>query len=271
LRLSRAEADLFFKLMWNLQVYVNQQRQVLPQVKSVEDYARLSLSEKVQVRDALWENPGLIDTYVKDNPDRLSTDELDIVRKWRRFVPGTFQIFRQLKKHAIFIGEDSRVYGVLSLYDSLEEMFYGRPWPIMIETVLLPFRGKIVHDGMFKGYEIYFGGGIRAALKEEYMAARQNGSIITTLEAELAGPSRRARKRPDKNWGSAVDDLVKATQKMKGGPAVQRSAFALLRASARLTHAAVHHGDDLDKLWSLEVQVRKALSRLQRALDSADG
>lgn len=54
MKLSREDADLFFKLMWRLQFYVNQERQILPNIKSVEAYAALPMSDKVEVRDALW-------------------------------------------------------------------------------------------------------------------------------------------------------------------------------------------------------------------------
>jgi len=270
MKLSKEEADLYFKLMWGLQFYANEQRQILPSVQSVEEYAKLPSSDKIQVRDALWENPGLIDAYVRANPAGLSAEGLDLVGKWKRFVRGTFYVFRLLKKHAIFIGENSQVYGVLGLYESLEEVFYGRPLPVMVQAVLLPFKGQIVYDGLLKWYNIFFGGGIRADLKEEYLAAKQNGRIITTFEPELAGRAQPARKEPDRDWGAKVAEVVKTTEQMKGGSAIQSSALGLLRASARLAQAAVHHPDDLGELWPLEQQVRRALTRLQTILERAE-
>ena len=269
MKLSTADADLFFRLMWGLQFYVNQQRQILPHVDSVEDYVALPMSDKAEVRDALWKNPELIDAYVAENPDGLAAEELEIVQKWKRFVPGTFQIFRYLKTHTIFIGEASKVYGVLGLHDSLEDLLYGRKPPVMVQAVLLPFKGKIVYDGMLSGYNIYFGRGIRSSLNEEYMSAKQQGCIITTLESELVKPAPRVKK-PSKDWQLAVDELVEKADEMKGGPAVQSAAFGLLRASAKLAQAAVHDPDDLDELWQLERRVRTALSRLQTALSRAE-
>jgi hypothetical protein len=268
-KLSTEDARLYFELMWDLQFYVNQQRQVLPDLDSVTAYVRLPSTEKMKVREVLWENPELIDSYVTANPNALSPAELEIVGRWKRFVAGTFQVFRYLKKHTIFIGEDSQVYGVLALQDSLEEVFHGQPLPIMVRAVLLPFRGKIIYDGLLHTYNIRFGGGIRSSLNEDYMAAKQNGRIITTLEPELAPPVRR-KKKPGRDWRPAVDDLVKSAEKMKGGPAVQSSAFTLLRASAKLAQTAVHDPDDLDELWALERRVRTALTRLQTTLNRAE-
>lgn len=67
-----------------------------------------------------------------------------------------------------------------------------------------------------------------------------------------------------------MDDLVERAGKIKGGPAIQSSAFSLLRASAKLAQAAAHSPDDLDELWDLERRVRTALSRLQTVLSRAE-
>lgn len=271
MKLPVEEADLFFKLMSGLQFYVNQQCEILPNIKSAKEYADLSMAEKVEVRDALWKTPDLIDTYVEKNPNGLSAEELDIVSRWKRFVSGKFQIFRYLKNHSIFIGEKSQVYGVLGLYDSLEDLFFGRPLPIMIETVLLPFKGKIVYDGVFRSYSIFFGAGIRSALKEEYMAAKQNERIISTLEPEATTPKEdKHRQKPRKDWDSVVEEIVGASQKMQGGSAVEVAAFALLRASAKMAQSAVQRPDDLEEIWRLEQQARKALSRLQTVLKRSE-
>ena len=270
MKLSAEDASLFFKLIWGLQFYVNRRQEILPDVGSAEDYAELPTEDRIQVRNALWENPGLIDAYVAGNPDGLPPPELEIVQKWKRSVSGSFQIFRYLKKHTIFVGEDSQVYGVLGLHDSVEDALYGRRPPVMVQAVLLPFKGKIVYDSILSFYNIYFGKGIRSGLNEAYMAAKQNDRIITTLEPELLKPAPQKREKPSKDWGTVVDDLVRTTGKMKGGPVAQSSAFSLLRASAQLAQAAVHNPDDLDELWDLERRVRTALTRLQTVLNRAE-
>lgn len=268
MRLPPGDADLFYRLMWRLQFYVNQQHQVIPDVDSIADYAVMPTPEKMPVRDVLWGNPRLIGAYVATNPDGLSSEELDLVRKWNRFVAGTFYIVRYLKKHTIFLG-DGDVYGVLALNNSLEEILRDRPLPIGVEAVLLPFKGKVIYDGLLSSYSITLGRGIASTFREEYLRAKQNGSIIVTLEPKLAGPVRSTRGRARKDWRPVVDDLVKTTEKLKGGPAVQSAALSLLRASAKLAQAAVHDPDDLDGLWKMERGMSKALSRFQTVLDRA--
>ena len=272
MKLSESDADLFFELMRRLQLFVNRERGLFPGVDSVEAYSGLSQDEKAKVRNAVWEDPGLIDAYVAGNPDGLPAKELAIVEKWKRFVSGTFFITRFLKKHAVFISEHHEVYAVLALHDPLEDVLFGRRPPIIVKTVLLPFEGRIVYDGILALYNIHIGGGIRGELNEAYMRARQQGRIVETLEPEDApGPARRAKDRkPGRDWRSEVDDLVEKAARMKGGPAPQSAAFGLLRASANLARVAVHEPEDPLALRKPEQQVRRALTRLQRAMDRAD-
>jgi hypothetical protein len=272
MKLSPEDVKLFYKLMWPLQFYVNQQRHILPHVGSLEAYIACSQQDKVQVRNALYENIDLLDDFVAKNPADLSTDELAIVRSWKRFVAGDFYIVRFLKKATIFVdsSDPPHVYAVLGLMDSLQDIFYHRKPPIWVETVLLPFKGKIIYDDLLNAYNIYFGSGIRGNMKEIYLAAKQNRRIIEILEPERQ-PKKRAPRKPPRDWRPVVDELVKAAGKLKGGSSpVQSPAFSLLKASARLAQAAAHDPDDLDALWKLEESVRRALLRMETVLDRAE-
>jgi len=268
--LSQDDAALFFRLMWGLQFYVNQQLQLLPNIKSCEAYARLATQETIVVRDALWKNPELIDAYVKENLDGLSLEELSIIGRWKGFVAGKFCVLRYLKDYAIFMG-GSKVYGVLGLYDRFEDVFQGRPLPIMVEAVLLPYKGKIIYDGLCRSYSIYFGGGIRSSLKEEYAAAKQNGRIMISLEPEAfsAKPAQPSRQL-DKASEATVAGIMKASERLRGGTTIQSTTFGLLRASAKVVQAALQSPDQLEGLSRLARQVHTVVNRLQKVLERAE-
>ena len=273
MKLSPEDATLFFKLMWPLQFYVHQQRQILPDVNSVEEYAHCTQEEKLQVRNALYENVGLLDDFVAQNPAQLAADELQIVQSWKRFVSGTFYIERYLKKGTIFVGsgQPSKVYAVLGLTDPIEDVFYGHKPPIAVDAVLLPFKGRIVYDGLMSIYRVYFGSGIRADLKEIYMAAKQNRRIIETLEPERASTRHRAPRKPAPDLRPVVDKVVSTANRLRGGQSpVQSPAFSLLKASARLAQATVHDPEDVDALWEQWQRVHRALRRMETTLDRAE-
>ena len=222
------------------------------------------------MRDALYENPQLIDAFAAENPFGFSDEELDIVRSWKHFVAGDFFIERFLKKAAYFITARGkpRVYAVLGIMDSIQEIFYWARSPIMVNTVLLPFKGRIIYDGILIPYNMFFGGGIRAELKEIYLAAKQNGRIIESLGPDASGSR---RKGPEKDWCPEVKAIIKAANKLKGeGVPIQSESFSLLRASARMAQAAVSSPEDIEALRKEYKKVLRAMRKLERALDRAE-
>jgi hypothetical protein len=83
---------------------------------------------------------------------------------------------------------------VLGLSTSIEELA-RRPLPVLVQTVLLPFEGQIIYDGLLQWYAVVFGPGIRARLNTEYRNAQEREGIITALEpADF--PANRQQGRP---------------------------------------------------------------------------
>ena len=84
MKLSTQDADQFFELMWSLQEYVNLKLEILPDIDTMEEYKKLPRSQKLAVRDALYDNIELVDEYLKENPQDLSEEELEIVGGWKK-------------------------------------------------------------------------------------------------------------------------------------------------------------------------------------------
>jgi hypothetical protein len=272
MKLSTQDVALFFRLTWLLQFYVNQRLGILSRVTTVEKYSRLPAEDKQKVRAALYEHPELIDEFVASNPGGLSPDQLEIVQGWKRFVAGSFFIDRFLKKGAIFIAEHKppNVYLVLALGDDFEEVLPPYPPPFYVRTVLLPFRGQVIYDGLLESYQIVFGSGIRSSLREDYLRAKQRGEIITHLEAGAPAAARPETARPAPELVAAVDEIVAAADKLKAANLpIAGAALTLLKASAHLAQATVQDPDDLAALWEQEEKAQRALARLERALDRA--
>lgn len=181
MRLSQNDIDLFFKLHPALLQYVNQRLRIFPKIRTAEEL-RMSGVEKVnRVRTKLWKQMELIDNFVSENPFDLSDDELGLIADWKNALRGKFYIFKHLKKYTIFLTETepTKIYGVCSLNTSLDEMFWNLP--IYAEAVLLPFRGRIIYDGILYPYSVTFGPGFRFDLNESYREAKKQFGIIETL------------------------------------------------------------------------------------------
>jgi len=182
MKLSQKDAALFYKLNPSLLFYINQRIGVIRDISTLDEFMKSSPEEKVEVRDALYENIELLDSFVEENPASLSPEELEIVNSWRDFAKGTFYVFRYLKSHTIFLNSESppKAYGVLGIMDAIGEIFDGVT-PVMVKTTLLPFKGRIIYDGLMQASSLIFGGGIRRSMNESYREAKARFGVITSL------------------------------------------------------------------------------------------
>jgi len=181
--LEPQDVELFFRLHRTLMVFVNQRLKVIPnKLATPGEFAVLSPEVRLKVRDALNAKLDLIESFVDENPAHLSEDELDIVRSWRHLVAGRFYVFRELKKYTVFLMTTGPAiaYGVLALSQPFENLI-GPYLPVMTQTVLLPFKDKIVYDGLMSSYNISFGPGIRRSLNESFKEAKLRHGIVTSL------------------------------------------------------------------------------------------
>lgn len=183
MQLPRNDIELFYKLFHSLLAYVNGKLHILAGLNSRHDFRKFPLEEIKKVRDKLYEHPELIDAFVAENPCKFSPAELEIVKSWNHFIRSAFYAFRYLKPYTVFLDSKAdRAYGVLALNSPFQEMF---PFlPIMVETALLPFKGRIIYDSLFVSYSITFGRNIRQNLAESYNKAKAQYGIIESLPFE---------------------------------------------------------------------------------------
>jgi hypothetical protein len=270
MKVTAEDSDLIYKLIFSLQIYVNGKLELIEGISTPEQIRDLSNEDKLILRDAVYENINLIDDYVTDNPDQLSTNELDIVTGWKEFVKGEFYIERHLKSYSIFLS-DEKAYGVLAIRDNFDVFYPKSHLPAMVKTVLLPFKGGIIYDGLMQGYNLHFGGGIKRDLKETYMRAKQNDRILLSLSPSAAERRERVKRdvAPQKDWSKEIGQLVWASKKLKGGagqPILNGQIFSLVKASVELANAGVLDSADTDRLLNELKKVERATSKLKNTL-----
>lgn len=271
-KLPPGDVDQFFRLYRTLQLWANEQVRVFPKVHTSEELADLKLEDLRKLRDAIYDHPELIERFVAENPAGLTAEELSEVRGWSRFVRGDFYILRHLKRYSAFLSSEkpARAYGVLGLSDAIEDMFPTYALPMYLNTVLLPFKGHIIWDGLINYYNITFGSGIRRDLNETYQRVKQREGIVESLtssEAPTAAgtvPSRPQKAQPDLR--PLLHGIVEAAEQLRpGATPVQSRAYSLLRAATRLAEVAT--ADPADPR-AVDEQLR-ALSRSYKQLVTA--
>lgn len=182
-QLSSEECRLFYETWFGLMSFVNERKSVI-KAKIKPEYPNTVSDMMVhKVREVLWEKPELIDEYISET--ELPQEKIDILKLWRmRHKKGMFFILEYQPEYAVAIapneqGED-RLYGIKGISNSVAKTLQ-RNLPAQIETVLLPFKGKIIYDSFMSSMPIGYGEGARAAFREMYGKAIKHG-IITSLE-----------------------------------------------------------------------------------------
>jgi hypothetical protein len=215
--LSPPEAEHFFALHRSFMCFVNERLQVAPHVGGPDDFANLPPETQAEIRNAWVNQPELIESFVNENPRGFNPDDLEIVSSWRHFVAERFFVFRYLKKYAVFLKDEDppKAYGVTALTQPLENLL-GPYLPVWTYTVLLPFQGKIVYDGLLSTYNISFGGGVRRRLNETYREAKEKLGIVTSLPIN-ARPMAEARpKKRTKPKAASKDEIREARDAIVG-------------------------------------------------------
>lgn len=224
----------------------------------------------MKLRNSVYKTPEIIDAFARENPFDFSKDELDIVAGWKNFIAGDFFIERILKKYAIFI-RGEKVYGVLSLIEPIDHVLGGRPLPVYVRAVLLPFKGKIIYDGLLESYNIYFGSGISGNQAMHYRAAKAQGKIIESLDPQWQPV--RSKPRVEKDWRPVLDEINEKISKLNAGsdaPAIHAPAFKLLQSTLAFARAAVETPNDLEALEKALHKTRLAFNKTQKTLDLLD-
>ncbi len=185
MKLSAQEVERFYRIWWPLLRYVNAKHRICSDFPADHKKSSINPEDAHKIRNVLWASDELLETFVKENPGKLSASDLDLAASWRNRVEGQFFIFRHLKSYSIFLVDEQppRAYGVLGLVSTIEDTV---PWPlpVLVKAVLLPFEDRIIYDSLLMPYPVTFGGGIRRNLNEAYRTVRERGGVITTLQPQ---------------------------------------------------------------------------------------
>ena len=182
MRVAEAAAWRFIGLYMQLLYYAGRKRGVLPQEMPFAQFKPTPHATKIAARNAIYEPPLLIPDFLDDTPDLAEADRA-VVTAWQRYISGRFIVVRHLKKHTIFMGaeEPFGVYAVLGLTTDLADLAPPERLPYIVRTVLLPYEGVIVCDGLLETYNVMIGPTMRRNLHADYQTAKRGGTVLTTL------------------------------------------------------------------------------------------
>ena len=182
MKLNEEEVDLFFKLSGALLFYTNQKYPVVKELKE-PTFEGIPPIHIKSLYEKLSSHIDLIDCFVVENPFSFTQEELWIIKSWNNLIKDKFWIMAYLRDHTTFLkaSNKQKIYGVISLQDRIRDVI-PPSLPQYVETILLPFREKIIYCGYIYGYEVQIDENLKQSLKEDYQKARRKFGIITSLD-----------------------------------------------------------------------------------------
>jgi len=180
MKLDEQDYCQYLNIQPKLIYYAGIEQKCISKNTTLDDFMNSSAQEKYPAREALYDNIHLIDQYIEEHSGTLSEEEINIIKDFKDFRRGKFYITKFTKTHALFMDEEY-VFGVLALGDPFDFFWDKKDLPALIETVLLPYKGKIIYDGIFLSSPISFGRGISNSLKNESKKKIGQFGVILTL------------------------------------------------------------------------------------------
>ncbi len=174
-------ADRFIQLYLRLMHYAGRERRVLPAGMTVDEFIDTPMEMKGRCRDAIYEPSPLFGQFLEAHNADLTDQEQALVSVWaRHHVRGTLVMLTHRKEHTVFLDmrPPTHAYGVLGLTTELSKMFSERYLPVLVETVLLPYEGVVVCDGLIAVRSIIIGPNMERDMKAEYRDLKKRGQVI---------------------------------------------------------------------------------------------
>ncbi|MCD4783682.1 MAG: hypothetical protein K8T10_07625 [Candidatus Eremiobacteraeota bacterium] len=190
--LKENDVNKFISLYELFLNYISTKNENIPDILSLKDSPELIVSAMTEARDFFAQNKHFLDEFIETNPYGIAGKDLEIVKSWKHMILGKFVVYRDLKKHTILLSQekDCKAYGVLGLnneiIDLIQEKFF-LDLPAVVETAILPYKDKIIWDGLVCLYRVVMGGGIKRDLDDTYKMAKAKYGIITSLPFDGKG------------------------------------------------------------------------------------
>jgi len=149
--------------------------------------------------------------------------------------------------------------------------------PLVVKTVLLPFKGRIIYDGFFKRMPFVLNSSVSKSLKEVYMKVKQREAIVSSL----TDPDLKKRKRSiltlteeenvlvpqldtTTDTKRVVAEIETAVNQLKkvAPKGIERSACSVLALAVQLVGNVLENPDDKTNIKKHAKLLHVALGRL---------
>ena len=188
-KLHWSDCTLFYETWYGLMGYINKKEKIIPfEIKPI--YPNPINDELIfNVREALWKSPELINSYLAELESGAffssqKKEKIALLKSWQdHHIKSSLMVMEYKPEYAVLMNikknDECLLYGVTGISRSIAEALQHE-LPVNIETVLLPFRDKIIYDSYLGSMNISYGKNMKKMFFDLYNRAKKNG-IITEL------------------------------------------------------------------------------------------
>ena len=183
--LSPKEIRHFYTLWMPILTYVNERYNIVPGFVFKMNQSPTHVTGPVAMK--LRSNPELINDYLAREGYKLRPQDRQAVQEFTHYYSSRFAIHCYRGRTAYFIDEKSRVFEVHHLMSDWKELCYPGQMPAIATVGLLPYKGVIIHDGLFLRSFDPVEPEIKEKFKAIYEKAVLEKTIIQKLDGSLTG------------------------------------------------------------------------------------
>ena len=129
----------------------------------------------------LYGNSCIITDFLKRNPEHFTSDELDIIARFKTHVRGDYILINSTRDRALLLaldGDPAKAYAVLGLTDALIDVSPYGIGTYFTEVVLLPWKDEIIWDGLCSIKPVILGRNYLRSFTETYKEIERAGKVI---------------------------------------------------------------------------------------------
>lgn len=144
--LDYEDSRLFLKLYYAVLDFTNDRYKIKPNYNVFN--SNYNISDLSLIVETFWiYKEIIIEEFCYINPFKLQDFELELVLDFKKSVRDVFIIMEYFENYAAFMSLDN-VYMVKGIKRNICEIFFYNDLPVGVYATILPFKGKLVFDGI---------------------------------------------------------------------------------------------------------------------------
>ena len=175
--IEQKDTRLFYKLYFSILDFVNSKEHIIPN-KKIEPNIYIEPDELVNLIEVFWKDKDrFIDEYIEKNPSNFTFRNLNIISDFRYGMRKNFLLVVYEKNYTV-LNDEGINYMVKGLNENLDKFIAPEKTPMLMQTAIMPFNGRIIYDGFISTTNIRLAQDIVSKAFEDYSYGQKIYSLL---------------------------------------------------------------------------------------------